>query len=387
MRENKGKKNSFTSDDPKAERKGLKTLFSRSIFDAYSFPQKYAVGVLLFVLSLTVALGLFIIKHCDFHGSPLPKRIPLPNVRSPFRSTQIDLNNPRAMVSGLDDTFFVAVGTTVHRYSIKYVNDTSIIVELLWKRNFKSTVTALHYVSGNTKAIRGMLLVALKNTIELVNPDQNEGSGTLFIELSEGSNITSLATGPNAVFAADSAKGEILRFDMLGNQNMTIGKEDAQTGFQGFEAGIIPFLSLAYLPEKDMIVVTNPQKSRVEIFHNSTGNWDSTLSWDKNPQSAEDGFYSGGNPIYIEVLPDESLLTVERGNLSRISNFLLDGKKRFEFDYPLLNTSNPLSPSSSKSVPPLISTGYTRQNQNALLLLSETGFFQIYVVSTTGEKK
>ncbi len=309
------------------------------------------------VLALTAILatvgGYFVITQCDFWPLDLsapPTVVGAYGSQNQFFTSLPELTAPTAMAAGRDDTLFVSEGASIRCYELQFARRSSVTLRLLWKRDFESTVTAMHFVEEEEKVLQGMLLVGLGNKIESVNPNQKDGGGVLFAELQDNSIVTSIATNSNAVFAADKPNNIIVKYDMLGNKIQDIGSKEGADGFAGFDLGEAPTFCIDCVRNPSVLLAANPAKSRVETFDAETGAWDREHSWDKSPDR-QGGFAPGNNPYYLTVLLNQTVMTVETGKNARIRNFNLDGDLLLEFEDPF-----PTDSSKTQS-PPMVSIG------------------------------
>ena len=329
------------------------------------------------VLALTAILatagGYFVITRCDFEplNTPaLPTDAGGSGSQNQFFTSLPELKAPTAMAAGKDDTLFVCEGSSISCYALQFTQESAVTLRLVWKRDFESAVTAMHFVEEEEKVLQGMLLVGLGNKIESVNPNQTDGSGVLFAELQDNSLVTSIASSSNAVFAADKQNNVIVKYDMLGKKIQEIGGKEGDDGFAGFDLGGAPTFSIDCARNPSVLVAANPVRSRVEAFDAETGAWDREHSWSKSPDQPG-GFAPGNNPYYLTVLPNQTILTVETGKNARIRNFKLDGGLLLEFEDPFP------SDSSKTQSPPMVSIGRVGGTGYAIFLLSPNG--QLYI--------
>ena len=144
-------------------------------------------------------------------------------------------------------------------------------------------------------------------------PDATEGElrGTGEIglwSLDSEVNIRSLVLTPDYLFAADTGKRCVYRFNTYGNLDLTFGE---------FVVYASPMV-LAYSPHDGLLYVANPGKHRVEVF-TQDGEIRPELSWGE-PTSDLAGFAGCCNPIGLAVLDDGRILTVEK-SVSRVKIF------------------------------------------------------------------
>lgn len=329
------------------------------------------------VLALTAILatvgGYIVITYCDFgplNTPAFPTGVTGSGSRNQFFISLPELKAPTAMVAGRDDTLFVCEGSSISCFALQSPQESAVTIRLVWKRDFETPVTAIHFVREEEKVLQGMLLVGLGNRIETVNPNQTDGSGVLFAELQDNSIVTSITSSSNAVFAADKPNNIIVKYDMLGNKIQDIGGKGGDDGFAGFDLGGAPTFCIDCVRNPSVLVAANPVRSRVEIFDAETGAWDREHSWNKS-SDRPGGFAPGNNPYYLTVLPNQTIMTVETGKNARIRNFKLDGDLLLEFE-------DPFPPDSSKTQsPPTVSIGWVGGAGYAIFLLSPNG--QLYI--------
>lgn len=342
---------------------------------AGSLSPKCSLSILLLTAVLATLGGWYVITQCDL--SPLfppdsPAKFKSSGRQSQFYTNLPEVTEPSAMAAGRDDSFFVSEGNSIRYYVIRYTKHSTISLKLLWKRDFDTAITALHFVKGEGKVLRGMLLVGLGNKIESVNPNQTEGTGVLFAELRNNSRVTSICTSFNAVFVADKANNIIVKYDMLGNQVQEIGGQE-EDGFAGFNLDQSPTFSIDCVHVPSLLLATNPAKSRVEAFDTETGMWDLNRSWNLSPNQPSK--LAGNNPCFLTVLPNQTVLTVEPGRNARFQNFSLDGNLLLNFEAPF-----PSDVSKTQSTP-MISIGRIGGTNYATFILSPNGQLFIYVLT------
>lgn len=333
---------------------------------------KVTIAVLALVTLLAALGGWYLIKFGEFddlfeNGQTLRRSPVAAQNTVPILSCTLDGVSVDLLAAGTEDKFYVASGSSVSQYRIQYLGN-RIAAESLWKRDFGAPVTALHYVCGE-KALDGMLLVALGNRIETVNPNQSEGSGTEFAKLEDDSLVVSLTTDATSVYAAD-AKGKIVRqFDMLGAKKLEIGQPDEAAGWSGFQLTAEPIFPLDIAPDSNTLYVGDPGTRRIEAFETSNGAWQkerSIANLSTGKKSA-----ASYNPALILVLPNTSILTLERGERTIFRSFSPQGDLLTEIDDP--NTS----PSTSAAIAQ-IALGRSLGGKNHLLIFTPPGRLDLY---------
>ncbi len=131
--------------------------------------------------------------------------------------------------------------------------------------------------------------------------------------------LTGLAIGENDVFAADSARLAIWRFDKTGKIIKRIGQKDADRNIPGFVVPS-PFLDV-FIHRDGLLRVNNPGRHCVEAY---TFDGDCEGSWGK-PTAAIDGFCGCCNPIAITMLADGRMVTCEKG-IPRVKIYSVTGE-------------------------------------------------------------
>jgi len=121
-------------------------------------------------------------------------------------------------------------------------------------------------------------------------------------------NIRSLALTPDYLFAADTSKRSIHRFNEYGSLDLTFGN------FIVYASPIV----LTHSPQTNLLYIAHPGKHRVEAF-TQDGEYQPELSWGE-PSAGYLGFAGCCNPIGLAVLDDGGILTVEKA-ISRIKIF------------------------------------------------------------------
>jgi hypothetical protein len=163
----------------------------------------------------------------------------------------------------------------------------------------------------------GTLFVGLRDHIEVFDP---KGRRTAAWESAgKKSWLTGLAVGEKDVFAADAGARVLLRYDRAGKRVGRIGEKNKERNVPGFVVPS-PYLDVE-LGKDGLLRVNNPGRHQVEIF---TVDGDFEGAWGK-PTAAITGFCGCCNPVGIAFLPDERLVTCEKG-LPRVKVYSLDGQ-------------------------------------------------------------
>jgi hypothetical protein len=129
----------------------------------------------------------------------------------------------------------------------------------------------------------------------------------------EKSNVRCMVITRDYLYAADTGKLCIHRFDVKEKLDLTFGD-----GFVVFAAPI----TMTFSPKDDLLYIANPGNHRVEVF-TQDGKYKPELCWGEG-SAAIDGFAGCCNPIGLAALDDGRILTVEK-SVSRIKIYE-DGK-------------------------------------------------------------
>jgi hypothetical protein len=141
-----------------------------------------------------------------------------------------------------------------------------------------------------------------------------EGDRKAFWQLPDKkSNVHCLVSTPEYLFAADTGKCCIYRFNAKGHLDLTFRK--------GFVVYASP-ITMTFSPHNGLLYITNPGKHRVEVF-TQNGEYKPELCWGE-PSTSLSGFAGCCNPIALAALDDGRILTVEKA-IPRIKIFA-DGK-------------------------------------------------------------
>ncbi|HOQ03962.1 MAG TPA: hypothetical protein PKY88_01940 [Anaerohalosphaeraceae bacterium] len=154
------------------------------------------------------------------------------------------------------------------------------------------------------KAADGVLYAALTDRIEIYSLAGERVSAWAPVRTAL---FTSIAVGPQDVFAADALNKVIHRFDKQGNPRGLLGAKDLQRGIDGF---VVPSPYFDVLIGRDgLLRATNPGRQRVEAY-----TFDGHLEWHWGIPSVKlEGFSGCCNPIALAQLPDGTFVTGEKG--------------------------------------------------------------------------
>jgi len=167
-------------------------------------------------------------------------------------------------------------------------------------------------VCGTPETIlAGKIVVALPTQIVLYHAEGNREASWELPD--EQSDIRSLVLTPAHLFAADTGKRGIHRFDANGRWSMTFSRD--------FVVYASP-ITMAFSHRNNFLYITNPGKHRVEVF-TQDGIHLPELSWGE-PSGSLSGFVGCCNPIGLAVLDGGRILTVEKA-ISRIKIFRAGG--------------------------------------------------------------
>jgi hypothetical protein len=165
-------------------------------------------------------------------------------------------------------------------------------------------------------AADGTIYVGLKDRVEVYDP---KGKCLAKWEpLSSRPYVTGIAVGARDVFVADAGNRVVLRCDLGGKLVRRIAEKDPERHIPGLVLPS-PFLDVEIAPD-GLLRVNNPGRHRVEAY---TFDGDLELSWGK-PSNAIAGFCGCCNPINLSLLPDNRIITFEKG-LPRVKVYEPDG--------------------------------------------------------------
>jgi hypothetical protein len=134
----------------------------------------------------------------------------------------------------------------------------------------------------------------------------------------EKSDVRSLVLTPDYLFAADTGKRCIYRFERDGKRDDGL----VLTFRGGFVVYAAP-MTMTFSPGDGLLYITNPGKHRIEVF-TQDGEHKPELSWGHGSTTL-DGFAGCCNPIALAALDDGRVLTVEKA-ISRVKIFGTDRK-------------------------------------------------------------
>jgi len=136
----------------------------------------------------------------------------------------------------------------------------------------------------------------------------------------ESAVVTSIAVSREGeVYVADAGNRIVIRYDAEGRELNRIGKKDAERNVPGF---IVPSPHFdVVVPRDGMPRVVNPGRLRIETY---TAEGDFEFSWG-GPGVNIEGFCGCCNPVNIALLPNDDVITVEKG-LNRIKVYAHTGE-------------------------------------------------------------
>ena len=210
----------------------------------------------------------------------------------------------RAVAFGPDDALYVAGDEAVR----KMTGDGQVEWELP--------------VSGEPACLTfdpdGALLVGLRKSVEVYDQG-GQLLQTLAID-ERRTWVTSIAAWSDDRFVADAGNRRVLRYDASGERVGEIIGEDQQPG--------IPKLSVPS-PHLDLVAgadgnlwMTNPGRRSIQVLSRSDGSM--VASWDRRGNDVA-GFLGCCNPTDIALLPDDRVVTAEKG-LPRVKVYSGDGE-------------------------------------------------------------
>lgn len=166
------------------------------------------------------------------------------------------------------------------------------------------------------KVAEGVFYTALRDRIEIYSQTGERLAAWTPVE---GALLTSVAVGPQDVFAADALQKVIHRFDKQGRLLSQIGAKDPQREIDGF---VVPSPYFDVLIARDgLLRATNPGRQRVEAY-----TFDGHLEWQWGTPSVQiEGFSGCCNPIALAQLPDGTFVTGEKG-LVRVKIYEDEGR-------------------------------------------------------------
>ncbi|HBT75855.1 MAG TPA: hypothetical protein DEB39_02785 [Planctomycetaceae bacterium] len=204
-------------------------------------------------------------------------------------------------------------------------------------------------LSEKDSLFQGRFLVAFQDHIEVytLNDDLTAVLVARWKPFEGSPNISSLALGPDALYVGDAGGKVVYKCAANGNILKRIGSppsesrlpfsrnrfsdkdspdesEERDNLFPGFVILAVPSLSVSVSPETGLLYAANPGRHRVEAFTRD-GVWEPSLSWGDSSSAGFVGFCGCCNPTGIQVLPDGSILTVEK-SINRIKIYKPNGK-------------------------------------------------------------
>ena len=167
-----------------------------------------------------------------------------------------------------------------------------------------------------TVASDGTIYVAMLGHIEVYTPDGTHRAS--WQSAGERAYFTSVAVAGENVWVADAGGRVVRRYDKSGQVRGQIGKKNEARHIPGL---VVPSPHLNVLVGPDgLIWVNNCGRHAVETY---TVDGDLTSSWGQ-PSLNIEGFCGCCNPTNIALLPDEKVVTSEKG-LPRVKVYWPDG--------------------------------------------------------------
>ncbi len=162
----------------------------------------------------------------------------------------------------------------------------------------------------------GTIYVGLEDHLEVYDA---KGKRTAAWEKIEGRSwFSGISLNQNTVFAANSGRRVIMKYDRSGKLLGRIGERDRERGVPGF---VLPSPHLTAVWHDDgLLRVNNLGRHQVEFYTPEGG---LELKWGR-PSAAIEGFSGCCNPISIAVLPDGRVVTSEKG-LPRVKVYSAHG--------------------------------------------------------------
>jgi len=161
-----------------------------------------------------------------------------------------------------------------------------------------------------------IIYVAMLDHIEVYTPDGTHRAS--WQSVGERAYFTSVAVAGEDVWVADAGGRVVRRYDKSGQVGGQIGKKNEARHIPGL---IVPSPHLNVLVGPDgLIWVNNPGRHAVEAY---TVEGDLISSWGHSSLDIE-GFCGCCNPTNIALLPDEKVVTSEKG-LPRVKVYWPDG--------------------------------------------------------------
>jgi hypothetical protein len=151
----------------------------------------------------------------------------------------------------------------------------------------------------------GEILAGQAGKISVFRPDG--GLLTVWNDLPSGLLPTSIALAGEQMFIADAGNRIVLKLDAAGKQSGLIGGRDPARNIRGFVVPS-PYFCVRMAPD-GLLRVTNPGEHQIEAY---TLDGDLESSWGKGSFAVE-GFCGCCNPVSIDIFPDGSFVTCEKG--------------------------------------------------------------------------
>ncbi len=162
------------------------------------------------------------------------------------------------------------------------------------------------------------LYIALHDHVVMTDP-----TGALtgsWPRLGEKSWITSIAFAGQHAYLGDAGNREVLKSDLTGRVVSKFGKRGSHDGSPGF---IVPSPYLDITPGADQasLLINNPGRHQVERY---TLDGAFIGAWGATSFDPED-FCGCCNPVYVHMLPDDRIITSEKG-MNRVKLYEPSGK-------------------------------------------------------------
>jgi len=165
---------------------------------------------------------------------------------------------------------------------------------------------------------KGTVVVGLGNTIAILDSGRVEKAR--WAVPAADAVLTSIALNVDMIFAADAVHGRIYEYNWQGKLLRTIGQKGADSETQSGFIIPSPYFDVAMAPD-GLLRVIDPGRHLIVAF---TVYGDKEWSWGKATAAIE-GFSGCCNPVNFAILPDGSVVTVEKG-LVRVKVYDEEGR-------------------------------------------------------------
>jgi hypothetical protein len=216
---------------------------------------------------------------------------------------EIAMQMLRAIGTGADDAIYVAGDQAVH------------VLEPDGRLRRKITLDG----APRCLAVSGeMLFVGFEKHVGVFNFEGRQLAGWTPVE--GNAVFTSIAADADNVFVADAGHRCVLRYDRSGKLLSELARRDPA---RNVPALVIPsFHCDVAIGSDGLLRVVNPGSHRIEFF-TPAGDYEAPLAWGKRGP-AVDEFSGCCNPVAIALLPDDRIVTAEKG-LRRVKIYSADG--------------------------------------------------------------